>query len=98
MLLREIDDEHCAPGLSSIKITAGGSAPGSFTVRRTSKDTMTTISETPGAGVVERTIYSANPDASRLLGIELRQFDQDQIYDQALRFAVNHWPEGTPVE
>jgi hypothetical protein len=48
-------------------------------------------------GVVERTIYSANPDASRLLGIELRQFDHDQIFDQALRFAVNLWPEGTPV-
>jgi glucose-6-phosphate dehydrogenase assembly protein OpcA len=97
MLLREIDDEHCAPGLSSIRITAGSAAPGSFTVRRTSRDTMTTISDTPAVGVVERTIFSANPDASRLLGIELRQFDHDQIFDQALRFAVNLWPEGTPV-
>jgi glucose-6-phosphate dehydrogenase assembly protein OpcA len=97
MLLREVEDEHCAPGLSSITIDAGSPAPGSFSVRRTSKDSMTTLSSTPGAGIAERTIYSANPDASRLLGIELRQFDHDQIFDQALRFAVNLWPEGTPV-
>jgi glucose-6-phosphate dehydrogenase assembly protein OpcA len=97
MLIREIEDDDCCPGLASITISAGPAAPGTFTVRRTNRDTMTTISETPATGTIERTIYSPNPDESRLLGIELRQFDHDKIYDQALRFAVNLWPEGTRV-
>lgn len=97
MLLREVEDGNCGPGLASISMVAGNQAPGAFTVRRSSSETITTISDTPAAGIVERTIYSPNPDEARLLGIELRQFDHDKIYDQALRFAVNLWPEGTPV-
>ena len=77
ILIREVDDVASAGGISSIRITSGLTTPGIFTVRRTGPDTITTISDTPSAGVAERTIYSANPDEASLLGTELRQFDAD---------------------
>jgi glucose-6-phosphate dehydrogenase assembly protein OpcA len=97
MLVREVDEPACAAALSAITITAGPNAPGTFTVRRTGPDTMTTISDTPETGTTERTIYSANPDAARLLSIELRQFDSDPVFEQALQFAANLWPAGALV-
>jgi glucose-6-phosphate dehydrogenase assembly protein OpcA len=97
MLIKEVDDPPCRPGIASISMTAGPTAPGQFTVRRTSSDTMRTVSETPDTGTTERTIYSANPDEARLLGTELRQFDSDPTFEQALRFAANLWPSGAPL-
>jgi glucose-6-phosphate dehydrogenase assembly protein OpcA len=97
MMIREVEDEPCRPGISSITLTSGSTAPGAFSVRRTSPDTMTTISETPDTGITERTIYSANPDESRLLGTELRQFDADPVFELALQFAANLWPAGVPL-
>jgi glucose-6-phosphate dehydrogenase assembly protein OpcA len=97
MLVREVDEPACAAALSAITISAGPNAPGTFTVRRTGPDTMTTISDTPETGTTERTIYSANPDAARLLSIELRQFDSDPVFEQALQFAANLWPAGALV-
>jgi len=55
---------------------------------------LTTISESASGDRVERTIYSASRDEPRLLGIELRQFDSDPVFEQSLRFAANLWPEG----
>ena len=97
MLIREVEDPACSAALSAITITAGHNAPGTFIVRRTGPDTMTTISDTPATGTTERTIYSANPDAARLLSTELRQFDSDPVFEQALQFAANLWPAGALV-
>jgi glucose-6-phosphate dehydrogenase assembly protein OpcA len=94
IMIKEVDDAASAAGLAAIKITGGPAAPGTFLVRRTGSDTMTTVSETPAAGIVERTIYSANPDEARLLSTELRQFDSDPVFEQSLQFAANLWPSG----
>lgn len=96
IIIRDIE-ESAEVGLAAIRMTSGPAAPGTFLVRRTGPDTMTTVSETPTAGVVERTIYSASPDESRLLSIELRQFDSDPIFEQSLRFAANLWPSGASI-
>ena len=97
ILIREVDDAASAAGLASIKITGGPAAPGTFLVRRSGPDTVTTVSDTPAAGVVERTIYSENPDEARLLSTELRQFDSDPVFEQSLQFAANLWPSGAPI-
>jgi glucose-6-phosphate dehydrogenase assembly protein OpcA len=97
ILIREVDDPASAGGLSSIKITSGLNSPGTFIVRRTGPDTITTISDTTSAGIAERTIYSANPDEASLLGTELRQFDADPVFEQSLQMAANMWPAGAPI-
>jgi len=97
IIIKEVDDDASAAGLAAIKITGGPAAPGTFLVRRTGPDTMTTVSETPAAGIVERTIYSANPDESSLLSVELRQFDSDPVFEQSLQFAANLWPSGAAI-
>lgn len=97
LLLREIDKVSASPSLVSITIETGSDAPGSFNVRRTGDETLTTTSSTPSGGTTERTVYSATRDEARLLGIELRQFDRDPVYEQALRFAANLWPEGVVI-
>ena len=94
LMIREIDKVATSPSLVAITIIGGNGAPGTFTVRRTGPETMTTISETPVGGRVERSIYSASRDEARLLGIELRQFDHDPVFEQSLRFAANLWPSG----
>ena len=65
ILIKEVDDEASAGSLSSIRLVSGTTAAGTFLVRRTGPDTMTTVSETPLAGISERTIYSANPGPGR---------------------------------
>ena len=94
LYIREMEKVAPSPSVVSVKITGGLDYPGTFTVRRTSPETLTTISETPSAGRVERTIYSLSRDEARLLGIELRQFDSDPVFEQSLRFAASLWPEG----
>jgi glucose-6-phosphate dehydrogenase assembly protein OpcA len=94
LYIREMDKVAPSPSVVSVTITGGPKAPGTFTVRRTSPETLTTISDTPSGGNVERTIYSASRDEARLLGIELRQFDSDPVFEQSLRFAANLWPSG----
>lgn len=97
IIIKEVEDGAATAGLAAIRLTGGPTAPGTFLVRRTGPDTMTTVSETPAAGITERTIYSANPDESRLLSIELRQFDSDPIFEQSLKFAANLWPSGATI-
>jgi glucose-6-phosphate dehydrogenase assembly protein OpcA len=97
LLLKEISKVSVSPSLISITISSGGTAPGTFTVRRTGDETMTTVSTTGTSGTGERTIYSASRDEAKLLGNELRQFDRDPVYELALRFAANLWPAGVVV-
>jgi glucose-6-phosphate dehydrogenase assembly protein OpcA len=97
ILIKEVDDDASAGGLSSIKLTSGITAAGTFLVRRTGPDTMTTVSDTPHAGISERTIYSANPDQADLLSRELREFDSDPVFEQSLQIAANMWPAGAAV-
>jgi len=94
LYLRPMERIAHSPAVVSVSLTGGPEAPGSYTVRRTSPETLTTISETPMGGKAERTIYAASRDEARLLGIELRQFDSDPIFEQSLRFAANLWPSG----
>ena len=95
LYIREIDKVAPSPSVIAITITGGQNAPGTFTVRRTSPETLTTISDTPSGGQVERTIYSLSRDEPRLLSAELRQFDSDPIFEQSLRFAASLWPSGS---
>jgi glucose-6-phosphate dehydrogenase assembly protein OpcA len=97
ILIKEVDDDASAGSLSSIRLTSGTSAAGTFLVRRTGPDTMTTVSEMPHAGISERTIYSANPDQADLLSRELREFDSDPVFEQSLQIAANMWPAGAAV-
>jgi glucose-6-phosphate dehydrogenase assembly protein OpcA len=97
IIIKEVEDSVGAAGLVAIKMTGGPSAPGTFLVRRTGPDTMTTVSDTSAAGMAERTIYSASPDEARLLSTELRQFDSDPIFEQSLQFAANLWPSGASI-
>jgi glucose-6-phosphate dehydrogenase assembly protein OpcA len=97
IMIKEVDDPASAGGLSSITLASGTPASGSFSVRRTGPDTITTVSDTPLAGVSERTIYSANPDEAMLLSTELRQFDSDPVFEQSLQIAANMWPTGAAI-
>jgi glucose-6-phosphate dehydrogenase assembly protein OpcA len=98
IVIKEVDDAASAGGLSAIRLNSGTTASGTFLVRRTGPDTMTTVSETPHAGISERTIYSANPDQADLLSRELREFDSDPVFEQSLQIAANMWPAEAAVQ
>jgi len=98
VVIKEVVDAASAGGLSAIRLNSGTTASGTFLVRRTGPDTMTTVSETPHAGISERTIYSANPDQADLLSRELREFDSDPVFEQSLQIAANMWPTEATVQ
>jgi glucose-6-phosphate dehydrogenase assembly protein OpcA len=96
LTLKATNDPAAGVGLGSVAINAGGNAPGTFKVERSSGESVVTTSEV--ATTVNRTVYLRNLDDSRLLSLELRVFGSDPIYYEALHFAANLWPEGTTIE
>jgi len=80
--------------LGAVALTANGASPGEFTVERTTESGITTVSETPTMSRVSRLVYGRLPDDGHLLSQELRNFSGDPIYEEALVFAADLWPDG----
>jgi hypothetical protein len=89
------DDPMLGPCVGRVAITAGGDAPGVFSVERLTPESVQTSSELSSA--VRRIVYVRNLDDARLLSLELRVFGSDPVYHDALGFAANLWPEGIIV-
>lgn len=83
---------HARLSLRRVRITAGGDAPGTFTVERTHSDDISTSSETPENPEVSRMVYSRRPDSNEMIGQELQRFGADTTYEDAVRFAVSLIP------
>jgi glucose-6-phosphate dehydrogenase assembly protein OpcA len=79
--------------LRKVTIVATGDAPGAFMVERTDSDDIVTTSETPDHPAVSRMVYSQRPESMDMVGQELQRFGADEIYEDALRFAVRLIPE-----
>ena len=97
LTLRETDLSCAQCCLGSVTLIAGGAAPGQFTVERTNDQGITTTSETPTMPRVSRLVYGRLPDDRQLLSQELRNFGGDPIFEQALIFAADLWPEGVKI-
>lgn len=97
LILRPVWSDDASPSLVSVQMNAGGGSPGSFTVRRTSPETIVTISELPDQAPVERTAYAHDQEDEQLLTAELRMSGYDRIHAEALAFASRLWPEGESV-
>lgn len=93
LILRPVWTDNPTPSLVSVQLSASGSSPGAFTVRRTSLETIVTISELPDQAPVERTAYALNPEDRQLLATELRMSGHDQVFVEALIFASRLWPD-----
>jgi glucose-6-phosphate dehydrogenase assembly protein OpcA len=92
LTLRSSDNPDAAPSLQSVTLSASGDHSGIFKVERVSEEGVQTTSETPTP--VQRIVYARNPSHAALLAQELREFGADPIYNEALHFAANLWPEG----
>ena len=92
LTLKQTDDPAAAACLKSVAIEAGGDAPATFQVERVSDEGIQTTGGGPAP--VSRIVYARTPDDGRLLSMELREFGSDPIFEQALAFAANLWPEG----
>ena len=93
LVLRPVPLDAPYPSLVSVQMTATSPSPGAFTVRRTSPETIVTISQLTGQPPVERTAYALVQEDDQLLTSELRSAGFDQIYNEALAFASRLWPE-----
>jgi glucose-6-phosphate dehydrogenase assembly protein OpcA len=92
--LRPTDAEAARACLGSVKLVANGTDPGEFVVERTNEVGITTTSETPTMPRVSRLVYQRLVDDAHLLSQELRNFSGDPIYEEALVFAADLWPDG----
>jgi glucose-6-phosphate dehydrogenase assembly protein OpcA len=90
--IRPTDNSSALGSLASITLIANGTAPGEFSVERTSIEGITTVSETPTMPRVSRLVYEHRLADSQLLSQELRNFTGDPIYEEALQFAADLWP------
>lgn len=79
--------------LRRVRIVATGEASGTFEVERTDSDDIITRSETPDNPPVSRMVYSRRPDSDDMIGQELQRFGADEVYEEAVRFAVGLIPE-----
>ena len=93
LVLRPVWSDADSPSLLSVQMTSGGLEPASFSIHRTSPETIVTVGELPDAAPVERTIFAPIDDDPRLLTAELRMSGYDQVYVEALAFAARLWPE-----
>lgn len=92
--LRLIPDTspHARFSLRSVQIVATGNAPGTFMVERTDSDDIVTKSETAENPAVSRMVYSQRPSSGDMIGQELQRFGPDDVYQEAVRFAVRLIP------
>lgn len=94
LMLREGVADYTCGCLERIRLVAGGSAPGEFTVERRSEDEIATISELRDAAPATRLVHSRCPDDRTLISQELRRLHEDPTYTAALDFATILWPAG----
>lgn len=80
--------------LQEIRLVAGGSSQGTFDVRRTSDEEITTTSSHHDVTAVTRIVHSRCPDDRALMSQELRRLHEDPTYTAALDFATLLWPAG----
>jgi glucose-6-phosphate dehydrogenase assembly protein OpcA len=92
--LRPTDSAPARSSLGAVILVANGADPGEFTVERTNDVGITTVSETPTMPKVSRLVYGRQPDDVHLLSQELRNFAGDPIYEEALAYAADLWPDG----
>jgi glucose-6-phosphate dehydrogenase assembly protein OpcA len=92
--LRPTDSEAARACLGAVTLVASGPDSGEFTVERTDDVGITTKSETPTMPRVSRLVYGRLPDDGPLLSQELRNFTGDPIFEEALVFAADLWPDG----
>lgn len=92
--LRPTDSEPARSSLGSVTLVANGTDPGEFTVVRTNDVGITTYSETPTMPRVSRLVYVRHLDDGPLLSQELRNFGGDPVYEEALVYAADLWPDG----
>jgi glucose-6-phosphate dehydrogenase assembly protein OpcA len=92
--LRPTDTAAARACLGSVTLIANGADPGEFTVARTNDVGITTTSETPTMPKVSRLAYGRLPDDAHLLSQELRNFSGDPVFEEALVFAADLWPDG----
>ena len=84
---------HTRFSLRRVTIVATGDAPGTFMVERTDGDDIITTSETPDNPAVSRMVYSQRPDSGDMIGQELQRFGPDEVFEEAVRWAVGLIPE-----
>lgn len=92
-LVEGADDYGCGC-LEQIRIEAGGHSRGTFEVRRTSEEEITTTSSHADVADVTRIVHSRCPDDRSLISQELRRLHEDPTYTAALDFATLLWPAG----
>lgn len=95
LTLKPTADPAAGCCVGAVTIQVGGANSGTYTVERSSNESVVTSSEL--VTKVSRTVYLRNPDDARLLSLELRVFGSDPIYYEALHFAANLWPEGMTI-
>ena len=79
-------------GLTGVRLVAGGDAPASFAVERMTPGGLMTASEGPTMARVSRMVHADLPDETDLLSEELRTFERDRVFEQALVFAAGLLP------
>ncbi|MDQ3044369.1 MAG: hypothetical protein M3R06_04350, partial [Chloroflexota bacterium] len=92
--LRPVSQESADCSLGSLTLTARGEEAGTFSIERISELALTTTSETPTMPRVSRMVYTRPLDDAALLGNELRDFNRDRVFEEALTFAATLLPEG----
>lgn len=94
LTLVEGDGDYGCGCLQEIRLVAGGQAIGTFDVRRTSEEEITTTSDHGDMAAVTRIVHSRCPDDRSLISQELRRLHEDPTYTAALDFANLLWPAG----
>lgn len=97
MRLRSTDAPPARGNLGAVTLIAGTECPGRFRVERTANHGILTMSETPSMPRVSRMVYGRDLSDAALLSQELRNFGGDPIYEEALVFAADLWPEGVRI-
>lgn len=92
LLLRPTTDPLAAGCLGAMILTARGAAAASFTVERGDPLGLTTTSVVFPAPTSTRMVYAPDPTEATLLSEDLRVYDRDPVFDEALAFAATLAP------
>lgn len=93
LVLRPLGEKSQDACLGRITLDARGDNEGTFSVERTASG-LTTASETPTMPRVSRMVYTKERSDTDLLGDEIRVFNHDRNYEEALTIAARLLPEG----
>jgi glucose-6-phosphate dehydrogenase assembly protein OpcA len=90
--LRPSKNPEAVGGLATVHLVSADPHPGDFHVERTTSTGITTTSTAPDLPKVSRLVYGRVADEASLLSQELRNFAGDPVYEEALLFAADLWP------